>query len=60
MQMNDNAYYSKDRDNVEVCSKIILELLKVMEQKNTISQKFVETRLFKKPESISSLITRQI
>ena len=37
---------------VEDYSKVIQELLKALEQVNKIYEKFVETRILKKPESI--------
>ena len=44
--------------SVEVCSIDLQGLLEALEQVNKMIQKFVETRLLKKLESIYSLITQ--
>ena len=43
----------------EACSKIAQELIKELQQRNKVFQKFVETRLLKKSESFFSPITWQ-
>lgn len=43
----------------EACPKIFQGLFKALEEGNKMFQKFAETRLFKKPESIYSPITLQ-